>query len=55
MKNDSANGEAFLIPIDEKIKEFKIHLDSHPRTIFSAKYGDGKSFFMNKAIEYISR
>lgn len=25
MKNDSANGEAFLIPIDEKIKEFKIH------------------------------
>lgn len=38
MKNDSANGEAFLIPIDEKIKEFKIHLDSHPRTIFSAKF-----------------
>lgn len=37
MKNDSANGEAFLIPIDEKIKEFKIHLDSHPRTIFIIK------------------
>ena len=38
MKNDSANGEDFLIPIDEKIKEFKIHLDSHPRTIFSPDF-----------------
>lgn len=45
----------FFIPIEDKIEEFKIHLDSHPRTIFSAKFGDGKSFFMEKAIEYISK
>lgn len=55
MMIDPENEEAFLIPIDDKIKEFKIHLDSHPRTIFSAKYGDGKSFFIDKAIEYISK
>lgn len=42
MKNDSANGEAFLIPIDEKIKEFKIHLDSHPRTILLQNMVMGK-------------
>lgn len=37
MMIDPENEEAFLIPIDDKIKEFKIHLDSHQRTIFSAK------------------
>lgn len=52
---NSEQEDTFFIPIEDKIEEFKIHLDSHPRTIFSAKYGDGKSFFMNKAIEYISR
>lgn len=38
----------FIIPIGHVIKDFKIHLDSHPRTILSAKFGDGKSFFLNK-------
>ena len=38
----------FIIPIDAKIKDFKIHLDSHPRTILSAKFGDGKSYFLNE-------
>lgn len=39
--------EDTIIPIEEKIKDFKIHLDSHPRTILSAKFGDGKSYFLN--------
>ncbi|WP_290433011.1 hypothetical protein [Muribaculum intestinale] len=36
------------IPIDEKLKEFSMHLHSHQRTIFSAGFGEGKSFFINK-------
>ena len=44
-KNNMAD---FIIPIDAKIKDFKIHLDSHPRTILSAKFGDGKSYFLNE-------
>lgn len=40
--------EDTIIPIEEKIKDFKIHLDSHPRTILSAKFGDGKSYFLNQ-------
>lgn len=37
----------FYIPVEDKIDEFITHLDSHPRTILSAKYGDGKSYFIN--------
>lgn len=44
----------FIIPIDAKIKDFKIHLDSHPRTILSAKFGDGKSYFLNELAKYES-
>lgn len=44
-KNNMAD---FIIPIDAKIQDFKIHLDSHPRTILSAKFGDGKSYFLNE-------
>lgn len=44
-KNNMAD---FIIPIDAKIKDFKIHIDSHPRTILSAKFGDGKSYFLNE-------
>lgn len=36
------------IPIDERLKEFSMHLHSHQRTIFSAGFGEGKSFFINK-------
>lgn len=41
MKND------FLVPVAPAIQEFHEHLLCHPRTILSAKYGDGKSFFLN--------
>ncbi len=37
----------FIIPVEDKIEEFLTHLDSHPRTILSAKYGDGKSYFLD--------
>ena len=39
--------EKFLIPIDEAIVAFRHHLDAHDRTILSARYGDGKSFFLS--------
>lgn len=37
----------FNIPIDDVISDFLVHLKSHERTILSAKFGDGKSFFLN--------
>ena len=36
-----------LIPMDDAIKDFENHLKGHPRTILSAKYGDGKSVFLS--------
>lgn len=41
----NTNGQK-VIPMDGAIKEFEKHLRSHPRTILSARYGDGKSFFL---------
>ena len=37
----------FIIPVDRAIKEFRGHLRCHPRTILSAKYGDGKTYFLD--------
>lgn len=34
------------IPLDKEIERFQTHLQDNPRVIFSAKYGDGKSFFL---------
>lgn len=42
------------IPIDRKIEEFKIHLKDNPRVIFSAKFGDGKTYFLNRFIKKLS-
>lgn len=38
----------FKITVGDRVLEFKRHLDCHPRTILSAKFGDGKSYFLNK-------
>ena len=38
-----------LIPMDEAIADFKLHLNAHSRTILSAKFGDGKSCFLDAA------
>lgn len=45
----SANQGQQIIPLDGVIKEFEKHLKSHPRTILSARFGDGKSFFLAAA------
>lgn len=43
--------DKFLIPIDDAIEAFRHHLDAHDRTILSARFGDGKSFFLSHFIE----
>lgn len=37
-----------IIPIENELNAFKKHLDINERTIFSAKFGDGKTFFLNE-------
>lgn len=37
----------FKVPVDSAIQDFKEHLKCHPRTILSARYGDGKSYFLD--------
>lgn len=37
-----------LIPIENQLKAFKDHLNFNERAIFSAKFGDGKTFFLNE-------
>lgn len=37
-----------LIPIDKELADFKKHLERNERTIFSAKFGDGKTYFLNE-------
>lgn len=43
--------EKFLIPIDDAVDAFRHHLDAHDRTILSARFGDGKSFFLSHFME----
>lgn len=43
--------DKFLIPIDHAIEDFRNHLDAHDRTILSARFGDGKSFFLSHFME----
>lgn len=37
----------FIIPVKCAIQDFREHLKCHPRTILSARYGDGKSYFLD--------
>lgn len=41
----------FYVPIDAAIVDFSKHLNANPRTIFSSKFGDGKSFFLQRMKE----
>ena len=41
----------FNIPVDEAIMRFYEHLNAHERTILSAKFGDGKTYFLQKFME----
>lgn len=36
------------IPLDDAMQRFDDHLLSHDRVVLSAKFGDGKTFFLNK-------
>lgn len=38
--------EDFKLDISPRIEDFKYYLHSHPRVIFSARFGDGKSYFL---------
>lgn len=40
----------FYIPIDHVISDFAAHLKSHERSILSAKFGEGKTFFLHEFI-----
>ena len=40
--------EDFFIPIDEAIDDFFNHMKANPRTVLSSKFGDGKSFVLEK-------
>lgn len=42
------NNDEFEIPVDGAIGRFYDHLNNHDRTILSAKFGDGKSYFLQK-------
>lgn len=39
-----------MIPVDESIEKFKAHLMACPRTVLSARFGDGKTYFVDKFI-----
>lgn len=43
--------EQIIIPIDGRVEDFRNHLINNARTILSARFGDGKSFFLNRVIE----
>ncbi len=39
------------IDITSELERFDTHLENNPRTIFSAKFGDGKTYFLKKYME----
>lgn len=36
------------IPLEKRMEDFKQYLDSSSRIVFSAKFGDGKTYFLQK-------
>lgn len=49
------NSDDNYIPVDDAMQRFEDHLLSHDRVVFSAKFGDGKTFFLNKFKENVNR
>ena len=47
-KKENKMDTSFEIPVDGAIERFHEHLNTHDRTILSAKFGDGKSYFLQK-------
>lgn len=42
------NSDDNYIPVDDAMQRFEDHLLSHDRVVLSAKFGDGKTFFLKK-------
>ncbi|MBQ6723815.1 MAG: hypothetical protein IJQ84_04795 [Paludibacteraceae bacterium] len=51
MQESNGNIGEFAIPVDKTIEKFRLHLQTHHRTILSARYGDGKSYFLQRFME----
>ena len=47
--------EENMIPIEPYLKDFKQYLDANSRCILSAKFGNGKSYFVSRFINEYSR
>jgi hypothetical protein len=47
----TTESEIKVIPIDKPLQDFYNHLSYNERIIFSAKFGDGKTYFLNKFFE----
>ena len=47
-KEIEGNGNMKHIETIEKQREFKSYLEHSPRIVFSAKFGDGKTQFLNE-------
>ena len=45
--------EENMIPIDSYLKDFKQYLDANSRCILSAKFGNGKSYFISRFMKNI--
>lgn len=43
--------EDIIIPIDQQLQEFRSHIIANPRTFLSSKFGDGKTYFIDKVKE----
>ena len=43
------------IPIKDEIERFKTHLSQNERVIFSARFGDGKTYFLKEAKKKLSK
>lgn len=42
------DNETKFIPIDSLLRDFRIYLETNERCVFSARFGDGKSYFLSK-------
>ena len=43
-----------IIPIDSEVTTFSEYLNNNCRGILSARFGDGKSFFLNEVKKQLS-
>lgn len=43
-----------VLPVDSEIQRFREHLESNKRIILSAKFGDGKTYFLNEVKKQLS-